>query len=395
MKNNPIPDKEVIYTRLEVALRQADELFQSIGPDIELLRAAGDSYRAMAVRLGYPKSTLEAYHKTWKEFPTPEALEVDGARGSFAHALMSTQVARRVKKNGGDVSAQEVFREAVRQGSSSRELRRKFEEQVQNMELNRLRALAAGTMPLVSSRCEQRDCVEVLESLPDGSIDLAWLDPPYWNYRSEDGGLPDESYRGTVLTRCANRSADESRAVVLRLISILPRKLKRTAVVSLWAHGMHSDDWQVIRALEEHGLLSASAGFWPKGALAPAGMTIPETTSCERYLLRAFNPKALRSWDHRVSRNNVIDLGNILTVSKRRALYHLMEKPEELAERFIRKYCPPNSLVFDAFGCSGSASIAAHRLGHRFVYCELHPKCFQYGSGRIAEALRRAGEGAA
>ncbi len=43
-------------------------------------------------------------------------------------------------------------------------------------------------------------------------------------------------------------------------------------------------------------------------------------------------------------------------------------------------------VLFEAFGCTGSASIAAIRLGHRYIYCELDKKNYAKGCTRLRAA---------
>lgn len=52
---------------------------------------------------------------------------------------------------------------------------------------------------------------------------------------------------------------------------------------------------------------------------------------------------------------------------------HPTQKPIRLMERAIRKSCPPEGLVLDLFGGSGSTLIAAEQLGRRAFLMELDP----------------------
>lgn len=207
---------EAAYQRLASHLKDAEQVFQKVGLDIKFLRQAGQSYRQLSARLGYPKSTLESYYRAFEVAPTASDLHVDGKTGTYAHALTAAQVARRLKRSAKGVSAREVFEVAVRDGLSTRELRRVFERQYQKEELNRLAAFAAAgpSDDGWSNSLHKGCCVEIASQIPDQSIDFAFLDPPYWPYGDVkgDGGLRQDPYSGTVLDRCANRTMTESKA---------------------------------------------------------------------------------------------------------------------------------------------------------------------------------------
>jgi DNA modification methylase len=80
---------------------------------------------------------------------------------------------------------------------------------------------------------------------------------------------------------------------------------------------------------------------------------------------------------------------------------HPTMKPVSLIEAMLRNSCPPDGLVYDPFGGSGSTLIAAHRLRMRCYCCELDPRYatsilnrWEAESGQSATLLERREEGA-
>ncbi len=51
--------------------------------------------------------------------------------------------------------------------------------------------------------------------------------------------------------------------------------------------------------------------------------------------------------------------------------YHAWQKPDDLAERFVRHASKPGDLVVDPFACTGTFLIAAAALGRRAIGCDI------------------------
>lgn len=51
--------------------------------------------------------------------------------------------------------------------------------------------------------------------------------------------------------------------------------------------------------------------------------------------------------------------------------YHAWQKPDDLAERFVRHSTKPGDLVVDPFACTGTFLLAAARLGRRAIGCDI------------------------
>jgi hypothetical protein len=262
----------------------------------------------------------------------------------------------------------------------------------------------------VEHAVHNRDCVAVAKELQNASVDLAWLDPCYLRDDGEGEAPLRQAVSPLVLTGAANPSANESRAVLSRLIPILSKKIKPTGVIVYWADGRTHDDPEVVSLFLKHGWRCVQASLWRKwaGGSGPAGsMKTADAPDGERYLVWARGNHVPTIYDSAIGRHGIVEAEAIRPRNdfrseqfdfspdglidgsglKHRGRRHLMEKPVALAERFFRKYLPPRSMVFDCFGCSGSACLAAANLGHRFIYAELDPQNFRYGAARIADHL--------
>ncbi|MEM8737169.1 MAG: site-specific DNA-methyltransferase [Planctomycetota bacterium] len=69
---------------------------------------------------------------------------------------------------------------------------------------------------------------------------------------------------------------------------------------------------------------------------------------------------------------------------KEREQWHPCQLPEALLERIVRCSSNPGDLVFDPFAGSGTTLAVAHRLGRRWLGCELSPEYRKKALQRIA-----------
>jgi hypothetical protein len=63
--------------------------------------------------------------------------------------------------------------------------------------------------------------------------------------------------------------------------------------------------------------------------------------------------------------------------------------PEQLAEFFIRSFCPPGGTVFDPFGGSGTTMAMAIKTGRRSVSCDIRASQIELMKRRYSEAKER------
>lgn len=211
--------------------------------------------------------------------------------------------------------------------------------------------------------------------LMDGQqADVMWTDPPY--------GV---SYVGGTGLTIQNDGADEAGDVIDRALEAALTALRPGAPVYI-AHS------EVIRlGLEEslrgHGYLVRQNLIWVKNSIVLGrsdyqyrhepileAQVDGETVQHEP-VLYGFTPGG----SGRLGRGGPRWYGNnaqstVLVVDKPRAsAEHPTMKPVDLIVQMLRNSAPPNGLVLDIFGGSGSTMVAADSLGLRACLVELDP----------------------
>jgi hypothetical protein len=406
-----------LYRELVQEHRRANAAWRRIGEITIELCELGETFKQIETRLGANKSSLHRWAQIVRAFPTVDDSMLKGKLACMSVLNSCVSSAKQIAGNKTDrwirvaqealtlVAALDTI-PSVRQLSALLAQRR--QASIRRAEA-RLRSSWANSS---DHSVHHSDCVYVADMLDDGALDMAWLDPCYLYPTNTETESESKLFARNplVLRGCANGSAEETRLVLGRLISILSAKLKRTGVIVYWANGRSHDDPQIMSLFEKHSWCSTQASLWRKWkqGCGPAGrMYTADAPDGERYIVWARAGYVPLNRNHHLGRHGLIDDDSIRVDSvsdkfrfaqdgiidggglKHAGRRHLMEKPVALAERFFEKYLAPNSLIFDAFGCSGSACIAALNLGHRFVYCELDRVNFEYGAARIGAHMQK------
>jgi hypothetical protein len=406
---------ERLYRQLVQEHRKANAAWRRMGHITLELVKLGESYQEIQRRLKCSKTSLHRWAQIIQAFPSPDDCMLHEAPACMSVLNACVTSARQIEglTTGRWIPA---AREALVLVSRMKSVPsvRKLTATLAKRRRQRIVKADADARKMLTNESEHqvhcRDCVDVAKDLSNASIDLAWLDPCYLR-QSTSGMVPlRQAISPLVLTSAANPTAEQSRQVLRRLIPVLSRKMKPTGVVVYWGDARTHDDPHVITLFLRHGWRCVQASLWRKwvSGASPAGnMRTSDAADGERYLVWARRNHVPTIYDSDVGRHGIIDAEPIRASSPRSARFtiaadgiltgsglrhrgrrHLYEKPIALAERFFRKYLPPRSLVFDPFGCSGSACIAAASLGHRFVYAEIDEENYRYGAARLALHLK-------
>lgn len=216
------------------------------------------------------------------------------------------------------------------------------------------------------------DCIEVMEALPDASVDAVLTDPPY-----SSGGRRENS---RSIRKSMTRSIEDDEWIrgdamstngfvyLLRLCGIQWRR-----VLIPGGHALAFIDWRMAAhlasALETADLRQHPILVWGKQRL---GMGAVFRNQHEFIVhMSAGNPLAPQRRD----------VPNVLRFPSVRDGDHPTEKPGPLLETLLTVVCPPKGRVLDPFAGSGSSLYAARSLGHKAIgieaderYCEVIAK---------------------
>ena len=215
------------------------------------------------------------------------------------------------------------------------------------------------------------DCLKVLSSMPDNSVDLIITDPPYKTITGgNSNGANSERPRGML---GGNRKlfTHQNNIKIGDWMPELYRIAKDGSHIYIFTNSLN---------LTEMLTMSANVGFklhnllvWEKNNCTPSQFYMK---NCE-YIL--FLRKGKAKW--------INDIGGSKTVHKFNNIIggklHPCEKPVDLLEFYISNSSNKEDVVLDPFMGSGSTGVAAKNLNRDFIGIELDEKYFEIAKERI------------
>ncbi len=266
----------------------------------------------------------------------------------------------------------------------------------------------------LSNRIIQGDCEEVLQQLPDNSVDLIFTSPPYADQRKRVyGGVRPDEYvdwflpkaaqfrrvlkpEGTFVLNIKERVVNgERHTYVLELILRLREQgwlwteeyiwHKKNSYPGKWPNRFR-DAWERLLQFNKQRKFKMfqEAVMLPVGAWAQERLArLSETDQMrdESRVQSGFG-KRVANWVGRkkVYPDNVLHMATECSNQGHSAAF-----PVSLPSWFIKLFTAPNDLVLDPFVGSGTTAVAAVQLGRRYLgidinaeYCALARRRLQY-----------------
>ena len=226
------------------------------------------------------------------------------------------------------------------------------------------------------------DCLELMKSIPDKSVDMCLTDPPYGTTACKwDLVIPFEPMWAELKRIVKDKGAvclfgSEPFSSALRMSNI-----KMFKYDWIWdkkiPSGMSYARFQPMRQTERISVFSINATkFFPQKTkrdkpIRGGGMSKGETTNNQNLiaLKKTYNFK------------NPTD---ILTFDKiRKGSHHPTQKPVALLEYLIKTYTLAGETVLDFTMGSGSTGVACKNLNRKFIGIEKDDKYFEIAKNRI------------
>lgn len=222
------------------------------------------------------------------------------------------------------------------------------------------------------------DCLEMIDQLPDRSVDLVLTDPPYnisqeqtangfWsmNRQSLDFGTWDHDFDQTSWIQPMTEKIAKNGAMI---------------IFNRWKNlGLIADE------LERCGMDVKDCIRWEKTNPMPRNRDRRYVADFE-FAVWAVKQRGKWTFNRQDSKYQRPEF--IATAPNGKHRFHPTQKPVSLLEELIKIHSNPGDLVFDPFLGSGSTGVAALELGRRFVGIEISEKYYQIAKERIKRVER-------
>ncbi len=216
------------------------------------------------------------------------------------------------------------------------------------------------------------DCLELMKSIPNGSVDLILTDPPYNISRKNDFATMGRS--GIDFGEW-DKDFDQ-----FAWLEEIPRLLKKNGSAIIF------NDWKNLGEIAKHceslGLTIKDMLRWEKSNPMPRNRNRRYITDFE---CAVWLTNKGAKWEfNRINeayQRPVFKYPVVMGKNK----FHPTQKPVQLLEDFILIHSNPDEVVFDPFMGSGSTGVACVNTARRFSGMELDKGYFDIACNWIAE----------
>jgi len=224
------------------------------------------------------------------------------------------------------------------------------------------------------------DCLSLLKTLPERSIDLIFADPPY--------NLSGESFLTTKSGKVAklNKGNWDIIADIHKFneswIKECIRVLSDTGTI--WISGTLHNHPSVGVTLKKLGLWIINDVIWFKRNATPLLSCNRFAPSTELIWVASKSKKYFFNYDAAKRINGGKQMKNLWVINaERHKTKHPTEKPETLLERVILIGSREGDTILDPFLGSGTTGVVAKRLNRNFIGFELNKEYFDIAKNRL------------
>jgi site-specific DNA-methyltransferase (adenine-specific) len=243
------------------------------------------------------------------------------------------------------------------------------------------------------------DCIEILKSIPENSVDLVFADPPY-NLQ-----LRNDLYRPNMTkVNAVNDGWDkfgdfaEYDEFTRKWLSASQRVLKETGTI--WVIGTYHNIYRLGAIMQDLDFWFLNDIVWIKSNPMPNFRGVRFTNAHETMIWAQKKKGAKYTFNHQSMKALNDDLQmrsdwnlNLATGKQRiksnGTKAHSTQKPEALLYRIIMASSNPGDVVLDPFFGSGTTGAVAKKLGRNWIGIERDKKYIKVAQKRI-DAVQEA-----
>ena len=262
---------------------------------------------------------------------------------------------------------------------------------------SKLKAAEAAVLPL--NQIVGGDCIEVMNGLPAGSVDLIFADPPYNLQLKGDLHRPDNSLVDAVDDHWDQFSSFEAYDRFTKAwLAAAKRLLKPNGAI--WVIGSYHNIFRVGAALQDQGFWLLNDVVWRKSNPMP-NFRGKRLTNAHETLIWAgrdetskytFNYEALKALNDGVQMRSdwvlPICTGHERLKDAAGDKAHPTQKPESLLHRVMIATTNPGDVVLDPFFGTGTTGAVAKMLGRDFIGIEREESYRKVAADRLSRVRK-------
>jgi site-specific DNA-methyltransferase (adenine-specific) len=237
------------------------------------------------------------------------------------------------------------------------------------------------------------DCVEVLSTFPEKSIDLIFADPPYNLQLQQELYRPNMTKVDAVNDEWDQFADFQAYDVFTRnWLTACRRVLKDDGTI--WVIGSYHNIYRLGKTMQDLGFWFLNDIVWIKTNPMPNFRGVRFTNAHETLIWASKSKGAKYTFNHHAMKSINDDLqmrsdwflaicsgSERIKANGQKA--HSTQKPEALLYRVMLSSSNQNDIVLDPFFGSGTTGAVAKRLGRRWIGIEKDPKYIEIANRRI------------
>lgn len=250
--------------------------------------------------------------------------------------------------------------------------------------------------PDAVDRVLEGDCIEIMNSLPESSVDVIFADPPY-NMQLKHALLRPDNSRVDAVDDTWDKVgsfADYDR-FTREWMAAARRVLKDNGTI--WVIGSYHNIFRVGAALQDLGFWTLNDVIWHKSNPMPNFRGRRFTNAHETLIWASkyegkkytFNYEAMKALNEDIQMRSdwmlPICNGHERLRNEDGEKLHSTQKPESLLYRVILSSTNPGDVVLDPFFGTGTTGAVARKLGRKFIGIEREHEYASAARQRIAE----------
>lgn len=254
------------------------------------------------------------------------------------------------------------------------------------------------TLPL--DQILQGDCVDIMNSLPQESVDLIFADPPYNLQLQQELWRPNMT-KVEAVTDAWDRFADFKAydEFSRKWLLACRRVLKDSGTI--WVIGTYHNIYRIGAIMQDLGYWFLNDVVWIKTNPMPNFRGVRFTNAHETLIWASkfkgakytFNHHAMKALngDKQMRSDWVLPIcsgAERIKVDGKKA--HSTQKPEALLYRVILSSSNPGDLILDPFLGSGTTAVVAKKLHRHWIGIERESQYTEIAQARIAQVIPEA-----
>ena len=254
---------------------------------------------------------------------------------------------------------------------------------------------------LVLNQIIHGDCIEILNSISENSVDLIFADPPYNLQLRNDLYRPDHSKVDAVKDGWDQfENFKDYDAFTLKWLHASQRVLKETGTI--WVIGSYHNIYRIGAMMQDLGFWFLNDVVWIKSNPMPNFRGVRFTNAHETMIWAQKKKGAQYTFNHQSMKKLNDDLqmrsdwnlpiaNGKQRIKSKGTKAHSTQKPEALLYRIIMASSNVGDVVLDPFFGSGTTGAVAKMLGRNWIGIERDEKYIRVAQERI-NAVQRADE---